>query len=262
MNRRMKELIDTCELLLQAHDEWVANENEPNPTSTYWDAVDEVLLAFERGDIPAECRGLAELVERLAIENDRFNARNDDTGEQYPHDDFFAAVQAIRQHLNGVIQVPLKPLETIKELVEQKVSHEQIAKIYGFTDRRGNVLPWLVQRELDKPNSVLNTSGAIDGRDWRDPRLPPVEDSSPEDERLVRKSKAAADDQKPCPELPRELWEQKVPAKQAAKMLRRSVTEVEELFAGFELEREQDRANGESSEPSAGKKSKATASAT
>lgn len=214
--------------------------NRPNPDELYWDAVDNVLESFNTGDIPADCRELAEHVERFSREVEQHDKNTEiNPHQQHPHESFWRALDAIRDHINGKIDAPLPPLETIQELRDQNVDDNQIAKMYGFIDRRGNPMPWLVKRELEKPGSVLKTPGAIDGRDWMDPRLKDVRPTfSRDDEAEAEKMEAAEVEAAPCPETPRELWEQDVPAAQAAKMLRRPLAEVEAEFQQLTAERE------------------------
>jgi len=201
----------------------------------YWDAIEEVFDAFERGDIPADCRALSVAVSNLSEQAEAFHTR-DDESNFYPKDKFWDAVKAVREATAGAV-APRKliPLEPMTKLREQKVEDWQIAKIYGLVDADGIPQTHLVQKEIDKPGSVIDEN-------WRDPRLKDIEQEQElaegDDEGLERKTEAAKPKQ--CPESPRQLWEQKVSIQQAAKMLLMTEEEVAELFAQYDEERKQD----------------------
>lgn len=194
---------------------------------------------FAEGDIPADCRELNQRVEEF----DEQNADFDEQQEQgdavlMPNRKFFGAVELIAKALKGSEPRELPPLETIADLHEQKVGHDQIAKIYGFFDHNGEPMVGLVKRELAKPGCVLDTPGSVDGRDWRDPRLADIEISEEPAIRRQAKSEAkrkkSADDEKPCPETAETLWEQGVTCDQAAKMLKIKPEAVKAMFDGFD----------------------------
>ena len=120
----------------------------------------------------------------------------------------------------------------------------QICEIYGFNDKKGRLMPHLIDKEIKTPGSVLKTPSAIDGRDWEDPRITVRRKTKPSAAATiaakVRERGATTSTEKPCPESPRELWEQRVSVTQSAKMLLKSEDEVKKLFAGFDAELEED----------------------
>lgn len=244
MSRRSEKLKAAAANFIEVHHRWVKDDNRPNPDETYWTAIDELRQTFDIGDIPDSCRDLAAAVDSFSDEVVNFDDR-DDVDNPYPGDAFWAA----RDHLEKVARdksepAPLPPLETIADLAKlPNMQHIQIAKMYGFFDRQGRPLIHLVQRELDKPGSVLNTPGSVDGRDWKDPRLADIETHEEEDDdtpEMNRKSRRAKDEEKPCPESPQDLWEQRVPVAQAAKMLKQTEKEVALLFAKFDATKKAD----------------------
>lgn len=249
MSRRSEQLKRVTAEFLAEHDAWANDPNRDNPDETYWDAVEELFLAFDEGSMPGELRPLASLVEKFHVEADAFEDRID-TRVEYPHDAFWAAIDRIRKLVNGDNRrAQLPPLETIKELAALPyMQHAQIAAIYGLKDRHGNLLTSLVQKELDTPGSVINTPGSIDGRDWVDPRLKElgIEDEGDDDsqgggssnsEAVKRKARRAVEESKPCKESPAELWEQGVTPKQAAAMLRQEEKDVAKQFEQWTNER-------------------------
>lgn len=239
MSRRTETLVALVAEFNRVHAEWVEDDNRPAPDDTYWDACTAVTEAFAAGEIPADCRELAERVEKLADELAVFDGRHD-VDDASPHAAFWTARQNVQVLFEQQSHRELPPLETIAQLKAQNVSDRQIAMIYGFKDRRGNPLPNLVQREIEQPGSVLKTPGAVDGRDWADPRLADFQSADDAAERHYNELQAKREAAKPvaCPESPRDLWEQGVSVNQAAKMLGEEPTATAEQFAKFDAERE------------------------
>lgn len=234
----------------RVHDEWVADENRVVPDEIYFDAADALIESFGSGSIPGDCRTLADAVQEFAEAMEAYDER-DNPSEAYPADSFWSAREKVANALAAFTasQRELPPLESIPSLASLSgITHLQIAKIYGFKDRNGQWMPHLVQRELDKPGSVLKTPGAVDGRDWRDPRVPADDGNAAAElhsKAIAAKRQRSAKSAKPCPETPRELWEQKVSIKQAARMLCRPEDEVAQLFGDFDAEREKALESGE-----------------
>lgn len=249
MARRSDQLRGLAEEFCRVHRIWVEDANRPNPDEIYWDAATAMLEAFDGGDIPADCRDLADAVEEFGEAFARFDNR-EDVGNPYPAADFWAARESLESMLQRAKPVSLPPLETVPELRRQGVTDNQIATMYGFTDREGRLMPQLVQRELDKPGSVLETPGAIDGRNWVDPRLAERSAAETAAERhstalAEKRQRADAAAGKPCKETPQELWAQGVGIKQAAKMLQQGEADVAAMFEGFEAERQSQLDSGE-----------------
>lgn len=234
MNRRKENLLAAVDEMTRVHQEWADDNNRPNPDAVYWDTVDQLRTVFATGDIPDDCRDLEDAVAAFLLEVDAFDQRADDW-VHYPHPEFWQARQEIEDTRNATKQTlpELRPLESMQELDAQKVSHEQIAKMYGLVDDAGYGLAHLVKKELANPGSVI-------GPDWVDPRIKERQQHEIEvtrrESKVQTKRRNAAEEEKPCPESPQELWEQSVPVAQAARMLRRSEEEVAELFKGFEAE--------------------------
>lgn len=247
-NVRVDQLKEIAADFCRVHDEWCNDKNRNVPDQIYWDAASSLVDSFQ-GDIPAECRALALAVDAFAEAIEEYDER-ENPRDLSPSDSFWAAREKVESALKAltVMRRELPALESIAELARlPNINHVQIAKIYGFIDRYGQWMPHLVQRELDKPGSVINTPGSVDGRDWCDPRIPKDGNEAAEkhtkaiEEKRQRATKAA----QPCRETPRELWEQKVSVRQAAKMLCVDEGEVAQLFGEYDAEREKSIASGE-----------------
>lgn len=240
-SRRSEQLRNLVAEFNRVHAAWQIDENRPNPDEIYWDAVDAVKEGFMQGDIPADCRTLADAVAEFMVEEDEFENRQDEN-RLYPHKAFWEKRELLEAASKDAEYKPLAPLETIPELEKQKVPHSQIALIYGLRDRRGNLMPWLVQQELDKPGSILQSPGAIDGRDWHDPRVAQQQEAEQVAQQSAEtgKRKQRASTKKPCHETPEELFSQGVSVRQAALMLCRPEEEVAEVFARLAKQRDDD----------------------
>jgi hypothetical protein len=245
MSRRSDQLRTAASNFLQVHHSWANDQRRPSPDEIYWDAVEDLIGVFNEGDIPGDCRKLAEAVDTLADELEVFDDREDEANV-YPHAEFWSAREAVEKAFKGETPVELKPLESIPSLRAQGVSDRQIALMYGFKDAEGNLLIALVQKEIESPGSVLDADSGVAGRKWTDPRLAERAAAAEAEEKSAatsgesvkhREAFAKADaDAKPCKETPRELWEQNVGVKQSAKMLKQSEPEVAAMFAEFDRE--------------------------
>lgn len=233
---RLQDLHDALANFEAKHIEWVEADNRPDPDSTYWDAVELLIDTFDEGDMPSSMRPMSELVQRLSAELTAFDQR-DDQEDQMPEESFFAIVEAILQMREKEV-VSLEPLyiEPIKDLIEQKVTREQIARMYGFVDRQGRPETWKVQEELDKPGTHVNENWVHPAERKHRQR---IEESRHrrEDAVLNGAARKMKKTRLPCPETCRELWGQGVTAAQAAKMLDRPPREIEQEYRDFEDER-------------------------
>jgi hypothetical protein len=271
MSRRSDQLRGLVRDFCRQHDAWVKDDSRPHPDEAYWDAVNDLLDSFRKGDVPESCRALFKAVEafgeQVTLYDDRENER-----ELMPDEAFWSARQAMADVLSVADRTvgPIAPLESMQSLraLNPPASDENICKIYGL----GNRLRWLihlVQLELTTPGCVLLPKAefeaanpgkkwvGVDGKEWRDPRLPaeePEDDEavSEEKDKLSRGRKNKAKAMEPCPESPRELWElgQKpggtpITVKQAAKMLGKTEAEVAELFEQFDVEKREQLESGE-----------------
>ncbi len=262
MSRRSEVLNGLASEFVRVYKEWQADDNLPVPDESFWDAVDALTQGFERGEIPAECRSLANAVGKFKVEVNVYDAR-ENVNHHDPHAAFWDAAVKIVKLVSGEAETPLAPLEGIAELDSQKVPHEQIARIYGFRDRHGRWMPELVKRELAKPGSVLEAKGSVDGRDWIDPRVAARQAKEEAAETSYGKveRRGAVKAKQPCPETSRQLWEQSVPVKQAAVMLCRPQEDVLAEFDAWTAEQiaAEEEAKAKAAAAKGGKKKEAVA---
>lgn len=229
-NRRSEQLRAAVKEFMRVHQEWVDADDRPNPDESYADAIDAMFAVFEAGEIPADCRQLTARVLLLQRLWDAYLDQRESGIRRYPENEFWEAREALEKALTNVAVRPtFKPLETIQQLREQKVSDRQIASIYGFLGENGEPQPHMVQQEIDNPGTHI-------GPDWVDPRVRAWEAeqaaiNSHADNLVAKHQAAARAAQNPqAPESLLDLWEQGVTAKQAAKILDKFVDEVEAEF--------------------------------
>lgn len=246
-SQRELDIFNVVDAYLSEHDAWAATTDRTDwPDEDYWNAYNDMSSTVLNGDVPGSCRLLVQAAENLAKECQVFDEQAA-VDQQMPHDGFWSAREAMAHIRAGMKRneiAQLKPLETIRELRQQKVSDEQIARIYGLYMANGEPASHLVQRELDNPGSIVGPDSG-----WIDPRLREAERDNADGDRRTARADAGltskrgnrrVEAEKPCPETPQELWQQNVSAAQSAKMLRMPEQEVSAMFARFA--REQDEA--------------------
>lgn len=135
-------------------------------------AIDDCILLFETGDIPADCKDLFRIAERMKKEWEDF--------EQYvsgrepaPRASFWKCINEMETAITYAAP-PVSDfyIESIETLVRQNVSHRQIAIMYSHDGKGPFMTPGnppqpnikLVVQEIEKPGSVL-------GDDFEHPRL-------------------------------------------------------------------------------------------
>jgi hypothetical protein len=237
MNARTEELTASVTKFLEIHQRWQNDRTEPPITDAWLDGTEELFHTFSTGDIPAEARELEEAVARFS---DLFE--HDDNAGLLSHPDrmggTWEGIKGIELRLKDLLPKEKRPIETMQTLHHQNVSHEQIARMHGLIDAHGHGKYWLVDEEIAKPGTIMGPDGFPKPEHL--PKVAEHKQADPKRKRsLMRRPKAEAD--KPCPETPRELWQQRLGdspegINQAAKMLGKPVEEVKALFQGFDDE--------------------------
>lgn len=156
---RSETLVSSVENFLDVHTAWQADENQSVITEEYQTAIEDLLFTFAEGDMPSDLREVDRAVDGLRREWDRFSEYVSQSNPN-PDRQFWGAVEQLERIHQGVIAPPQKPLESIKQLMEQKVSPTQIAIIYSHNGagpfmHRGVPQPHKVIEEYSNPGSVL-----------------------------------------------------------------------------------------------------------
>lgn len=234
---------------LREHDAWCLS-NERAFIDTAYSAAIEAVIAYADNPKPTGIADLDDAIHKLAREWRQFVEERQSRVRQDPQNRFWQAREALSKAFvnRDAEDIPLPPLPPISEMVKQGVSYALIAKKYGFKDAHGNLLPHLVQQELDTPGSILKTPGAVAGRDWVDPRLarrarhqgevPSNTSDAHDDDATAAPAppvpvRTRSRPPRTCDKTPRELYTEGVSAQQAAKKLRMPLDEVEQLYVGF-----------------------------
>lgn len=211
MNSRAAELVEAVQQFQQVHYRWANDRSAPEtPPNSYWDSLTALIDLFDAGDIPHNCRQMADAVAELAQQLAIF----DENEYVIPQDAFYAAREALEATLaSTTAEKPYR--ESVKELARQDVPHEQIARIWGLTTADGRGRADLILKELESPGSVI-------GPDYVHPddREAAAAQATAAKERLSVASRPAPKPQAPaCKETPEELHSQGVEPPQASKML-------------------------------------------
>lgn len=152
MDERRKELLLAVDGLLKVHDAWAADPELQFITADYEEAVEDALAMFEAGDLPAECRRLASKMDWLQKQWDEYKQEVDAAGTVIsPTGNFWRAIEGVREARKTANNHRRIALESIATLTEQKVSDNQICKMYGFLDSDGNPDLMMLREEREKP---------------------------------------------------------------------------------------------------------------
>jgi hypothetical protein len=236
MNSRSKELCGAVDTFMAAHAKWQNSQHRELIDDPWLDALETLFDTFQHGGIPDDCEQLEDAVGALstafsADEAMDFLAKPDRMERTW------VAMRTLVKRRKEIEPKERKPIESMKDLAAQGVSHEQIARMHGLVDADGHGKSWLVSKELTTPGSVMGSDG-FPKPEFNSNNKPITEEE--EVKRRRRRFTSRRTDKpaeaKPCPETPRELWQQQVSIAQSATMLCKSEDEVRELFAGFDEE--------------------------
>lgn len=252
-SQREKQLRDASAKFLAAHNRFVDNDDEPNPTERYWDSLDNLIGVFSNGQgTPTSCVPLAGAVNKLRIEYANYDNR-ENIGKLYPHKEFWKAIELFAVALSaGPAKEPFfTPLESMASLRGTRwgepggCTAEQIARIYELFDHNGNPNIKAVYDELETPGSVLNGN-------WVDPRLRRWRENEEANRVLVEQELSDAADEieenqhtpPPAKETAYELYQQGLSPKQAAATLTWPFAEVMEKWEQFDMAKRTKAAQG------------------
>jgi len=129
-------LLDVTDNFLETHRAWVESDT-PYITEDFELRADEVVEVFGQGSVPGTLRKLTEIVTGdFAPGWEEWRERAGRTGDpnQMPKDRFWKAVEDMATEIRGAKAPPVATVESIDDLVAQKVSDRQICVIYGWID--------------------------------------------------------------------------------------------------------------------------------
>ena len=233
----MKTLQDLVMDLENAFQDWQSDGRRP----TFDDAIQDAHATFfevaPTVDCPFEHRETWRLMVRASEEWGRYVDSDRYDVHQNPPRSFVDLRQAMFDAAKRPLPLRRRPPETPQMLRAQRVGDEQICRIWGFLHPNGSADFEMLRRELTDPGSVVNDSfvSPVQREEDRERALFNAERKRfafGRTEAVAPAPSAAV----PCPESPRELWEQGVDAQQAAKMLGLTPHEVEELYGDYARE--------------------------
>ena len=167
VNPRQQAILRVVDEMLRRIQRWLSNSHEgPILPQEIGLAIQSAQQVCDSGPIPACCRDLAMIaVPRLAEElrgyrdRDHGKVRMENGG---PGPSFWAAAKAVATARAASSSPEFEPLEPVGALLQQNVTHDQIARhIYGHRGRgpfvQPNGLPdaALIEQEAREPGSVI-----------------------------------------------------------------------------------------------------------
>lgn len=219
---RESQLLNSIDNYLRVHEAWSVSPDD-FITEAYEDALNEAIDAAEDGDVPRNCRKVVFAMDKLAEEWDKFQ-RNTTANSYKPQASFWRAVEAVQAGRKAAAPVERPPMESVRTLIDQKVTHRQIAEnIYGYKGqgpflKNGAIQSHLIEQEAERPGSVIP-------KDWVHPMyLEKDEEERKLQERRTRRARAAAEQseapRKPleCPESIEDLLLERVSVAQICRM--------------------------------------------
>lgn len=234
---RQDHLFLLLENLLAEHTAWAESEDsELHPSDGFYKAVEETIEIFGDGDIPGKLREVERSIRDLATEWAEFIDRVDQTNDPkaLPNSKFWKLVDTIR--VQREVAAPSKRfrLETIAELVAQKVPNAQICKIYGWVDAGGRPEVWKLQEEISTPGTHV-------GPDFVPPHERKRLAQEARQKEIIRTIQARIDRRvktanEPAHEPIETLARQGVFVRQIAKMKKMTVPEVLSELKGLGIE--------------------------
>jgi hypothetical protein len=238
LEERRELLLASVELLTEARNQWAESDAEV-VTRAYEEALEDCFAAFRDGDMPGDCRALQRDVETVERQWRRYQDQVLQSGDprRLPDNAFNAAFEAMETRWRGMEEPERKHLESIGDLLAQKVDERQICEIYGWMDpRTGQPQLWKLAEERAHPGKHTGPQSGF---------VPPAERERQEQDRRDReqlervrarvREKAQAAVERP-PEPLEELVAQGLSLRQIAGMHHMTVDEAADEIRELGLE--------------------------
>jgi len=157
---RQEVLFIMVDNLIMERDDWAANPQVLGlPVGgPPWMAASDCVRTYETGTIPGSCRNLCEAVMAFARYWNEHASRAEvsQTDDLLPGNNVWSAMDSIAAARRGAAPKQSVILESVADLVKQKVTDMQIAKIYKWTDSLGHP-------DLAKVRAAKEQPGKFDG---------------------------------------------------------------------------------------------------
>ena len=170
---RRAEMVRSIDHLIHVHDDWESDPEASHlPTVALEEAIELATGICCNGSIPVECQELYNSVSVLAVEWQAYRDGSKINRDGRPESSLWDAYRRVLRARAGTIVIKPRALESVKQLVAEKVPGLQIAKIYGqripganplegpqwrgvFFDEFGRVRHDLLAQEAENPGSVV-----------------------------------------------------------------------------------------------------------
>lgn len=233
MSERETLLLAAAENMHDAWRAWSENKEQELLTEEFSIVIQETLATYRTGDVPERCRDLAIAMGQLDAEWIDYAGANGTGGyasqqRPMPRGSFWGAMEKVFKLLKTA-QAPVDAfIEPVSLLIEQKVSHRQIAEhIYGYRGEgpfiiNGAIRSDLILKEAAQPGSVVPEG-------WIHPeKRARLNEQAAREARILAAYKAKTHEEPPAKESVQELLRQGVFPKQIALMKHIPVQEVYE----------------------------------
>lgn len=219
---RKAELVGAVEYMLECRRDWRESADDRlREDHDLVDAVETLMALFAEGDIPGECRRLADQVAAMDAPWQKWRQQCDESplnAPAQPGQQFWRCVELLETLLSEAIEPKVTRHASVAELIEQKVSPAQICRIWKLLKPDGTPDMEKFYEEKEKPG--------------RHTAVNPYEaQAAAERDALRRKVEAArqrlrarrAKEQTPPPDSLEALVGQGVSARQLARMFHQPV---------------------------------------
>jgi|DEB0MinimDraft_6_1074348.scaffolds.fasta_scaffold03462_6 hypothetical protein len=168
LHSRRGDIIRAIDTLIEAHDKWCDDLTATGiEDGSDLDAALQVAIStICYGDVPADCREIADRMRRVDLEYQAYVDRAKITTDGEPVQAFWSAFRDVIETYRKVrIAVEGRVLKSVKEYKAEGLNDFQIAVQFGlrvdgnwtgiFFTEHGQPLSKLIEQEADKPGSVI-----------------------------------------------------------------------------------------------------------
>lgn len=175
---RRRHLFLVVDNLLEKQAEWIESPGTVlEEASEFWLAIDDAVEVFSQGDIPADCRLLDRAMTALAPVWNEFAAGRAANPSMFrvPSERLWRLLKEIEKCREAATPKRGFALETIQEMLDQRLGYAQMARMHGWYEVDGSPQIWKVKEEIAQPGK------------WRGPDfIPPLQLAAERRDRELR----------------------------------------------------------------------------
>jgi len=162
-NERDRELANAVTLATEAHLAWLEDRDAKYVTDEYETAIDYLIEVFRFGDLPGRLRDTADIIRQIDADWQQWKQAHYTNPDALPSGVHVRLINQLMSDVDKRKTERVRSIEPIEELLAQKVTVQQIARIYEWYDDDGNPDVAKVREEIRKP-------GTHTGENWEDPK--------------------------------------------------------------------------------------------